>query len=97
MKNFDMVGSPVNWNTLLPWMAAKWKSKKPKDTIPRMCLGIVVYAIWTERNARIFNHKEKTQEMVLQTIILLLQNQILSRWRSDPHRQQYLVKWAKWP
>ena len=86
----------MDWNALLIWTASRWKPKKPKDIIPRMSLGIIVYAIWKERNARIFKFEGKAREVILKDSFLTLQYQIQIKWRKDPKLQDYLDQWATW-
>ena len=43
MSRFTMDGSPMDWSSFIGWAASKWKSKKPKDIMPRMCLESAIY------------------------------------------------------
>ena len=93
MRRFSMVGAPVVWNSFIGWAASKWKSKKPADIMPRMCLGAVIYAIWKERNARIFRIGGTPKERVLRDIITNLHVQVSIKWSKEPKLQELLALW----
>ena len=88
-----MDGSPVVWNSFLGWAASKWKSKKPKDIMPQMCLGAIIYAIWKERNARVFRQEGKPRERIIKDILFTIQAHISLKWAKDPKLQDYLTLW----
>ena len=94
MSRFRMEGSPLDWTSFTVWAASKWKSKKPKDIMPRMCLGATIYAIWKERNARIFRFEGKRSERVSSDIIINIQAQVSIKWARDPKLQGYLSVWS---
>ena len=54
MSRFTMVGSPLDWNSFIGWAASKWKSKKSKDIMPRMCLGATFFL-----RKRLINKRKK--------------------------------------
>ena len=93
MSRFNMDGFPLDWSTFTVWAASKWKSKKPKDIMPRMCLGATIYAIWRERNARIFRLEGKPRERVCRDIITNTHAQVSIKWAKDPKVTDYLSLW----
>ena len=89
-----MNGSPMDWHSFIGWAASKWKSKKPKDIMPRMCLGATIYAIWRERNARIFRNEGKPNERITRDILITMHAQVSIRWATDPKVEDYLALWV---
>ena len=90
MSRFTMDGSPLDWSSIILWAASKWKSKKPKDIMPRMCFGATIYAIWRERNARVFRQEGKPRERTSRDILIYIHTQIQVTWARDPKVQDYL-------
>ena len=94
MSRFDMTGCPLDWHTILRWAASKWKSKKPHHIMPRMCLGTMVYAIWRERNARIFKQESKSKDKLIRDIVSSIHDQMKIKWHKDPKLHDYLSLWS---
>ena len=71
------ISTPIfSWNSLVEWASLSSKKKKPQQIIAKMCLGLAVYTIWKERNARSFKLEAKSKENILQEISRQISTQI---------------------
>lgn len=77
----NMCGSPWNgsdWFSFIDWAAIHWKGTSLPIKVKKLCLGGAVYAIWRERNNRLFGGSKKTSLMVTRDIINVIRNRLIS-------------------
>ncbi|XP_059669398.1 uncharacterized protein LOC132314569 [Cornus florida] len=58
----------TNWSNLVMLTSHMWKSNSPQNMVRKICLSLVVYHTWEERNSRIFKKKNCSQRVVLAKI-----------------------------
>ncbi|GJS94192.1 RNA-directed DNA polymerase, eukaryota, reverse transcriptase zinc-binding domain protein, partial [Tanacetum coccineum] len=58
----------VEWLSIVETLAMKPCQNKIWSIVRRLCIGATVYAIWCERNFRIFRNEERDWNVVLQII-----------------------------
>lgn len=51
----DMTYMSQDWERYIDAVAGDWKGRNLKNTMGNLCIGATVYAIWKERNNRIFS------------------------------------------
>ena len=82
-----------SWDSIIAWAGDTWRKNAPGHIIPRICLGVVVYSIWKERNARTFKNETKSRTRLLQDIQSQVLLQIQTKYRTDPQLSLYEDNW----
>ena len=94
LVTMDLSHPVLSWNSFVNWASKAWKQKKPQLIIQKMCLGMAVYSIWKERNARSFKFEAKSKERVFQEITRQISTQIQIKWRDDPILPSLIARWS---
>ena len=94
LQRLKISHSAPSWGSLVDWASRSWKKMIPSHLIPKMCLGLAIYSIWKERNARIERSEAKSKEQILHALCLSISNQIHIKWKNDPHLPQYVARWC---
>ena len=61
--------------------------------IPKIYLGAAVYALWKERNSRIFKHQFCPKEITLKTLISQINSLIRVKWKDHNNIELMLSNW----
>ncbi|XP_020253958.1 uncharacterized protein LOC109831024 [Asparagus officinalis] len=67
-----------NWERVIQWYSEKLKGKGFMLKLKRLALSVTVYAIWKERNQRIFQHEAKGADFVFKTVKFLILSKVLN-------------------
>ncbi|XP_020240887.1 uncharacterized protein LOC109819544 [Asparagus officinalis] len=57
-----------HWEILINWFSSRLKGRGIKQRVKRMALSATIYAIWTERNMRVFQGKNRSVEHLVNGI-----------------------------
>lgn len=57
------------WQDEIDWASRELRSNNPSADIFRMSLTGCVYYIWQERNLRIFQHKQRSLDVILRSLV----------------------------
>nr|XP_018621920.1 uncharacterized protein LOC104120770 [Nicotiana tomentosiformis] len=57
------------WQDEIDWASREMRSNNPSADIFRMSLTGCVYYIWQERNLRIFQHKQRSLDVILRSLV----------------------------
>ena len=77
---------PRTWDQWTEWAARTSKQlKNPNHIVPRMCLGVAVYNLWKERNARSFGENDRTKESLSTSLCSQMAAQVHIKWKTDPN------------
>ena len=59
----------LSWEDLVTWMSTRWKGRSLGTKIKKLCLAVVVYLLWWERNQRFHNNTTSRHEDLAATAI----------------------------
>ncbi|KAH0689390.1 hypothetical protein KY289_016748 [Solanum tuberosum] len=59
----------MNWQEEVQWAIRNMKGKSSKMQVYRMTMAGALYWLWRERNCRIFQKKQRTQESIVRQVI----------------------------
>ena len=67
-----------SWGETVHWMTQNFKGKSLRSVICRLMFAAAVYAIWRERNSRIFNEKARSACNVLHEVLYWVRERVNS-------------------
>ena len=83
------------WPIFIEWAATNWKGKFLPVAVKKLCLIGAVYAIWRERNNRIFKNESKSPMVILKDIINIVRKRLLSMdLKPSPSNANVLIEWC---
>ena len=78
-----------SWQSLIEAMSTQWKGKQLQNYIKKLCLAVIVYVIWGERNHWIFTNEHNDSVTTQMTVLNMVRSRLLSTKIKDTllHRQ----------
>ena len=73
-----MSSSMLSLDIITPWLLTFGKSRSAQSIISKLISAASSYMIWQERNSRLFKHKKRTTELVVDVIISTIHLKLLT-------------------
>lgn len=82
MKHLKCTGWNYEWKHTLQWLNTNhsWKTRCQRN-VALLGFLVVLYHIWKERNARLYNNEAKNHNFVIKDVLLCI-SQAVDTWRS---------------
>ena len=52
----DFITPHIPWRNLVSWLSQNWKGKSLRENSFKLCLSVIIYHLWRERNRRFHTH-----------------------------------------
>ncbi|WMV24896.1 hypothetical protein MTR67_018281 [Solanum verrucosum] len=78
----------MKWHEEVQWAIKYMKGRNSIAQVYRMCLAGTIYHVWIERNCRIFQTKQRSEEFMIRHIIREIHGIGSQQWRIGNRLQQ---------